>query len=64
MTTYLEMVLLKLLAIDNEQGAEIVEWVIWVGGIAILAGVIYNTVNTALRAKVNSIINSIGPVSS
>jgi hypothetical protein len=35
MVTYLEMLRQR---IDNEKGAEIVEGVRWVGGIAILAG--------------------------
>ena len=64
MKTYLEMALPKLLNADNEKGAEVVEWVIWVGGIAVLAGVIYSVVNSALSAKINDIINSIGPAAS
>jgi hypothetical protein len=42
--TYAEMLLLKALKINNEEGAEVVEWVLWVGGIAVLAGAIYTVV--------------------
>ena len=64
MKTYLEMTLLKLLKVNNEKGAEVVEWVLWVGGIAVLAGVIYGVVNTALSTKTNAIMNTITPVAS
>src|SRR5437016_104420 len=64
MKTYLEMTLLKLLNVNNEKGAEVVEWVLWVGGIAVLAGVIYGVVNTALSTKTNTIMNTITPVAS
>jgi hypothetical protein len=64
MKTYVEMTLLKLLKVNNEKGAEVVEWVLWVGGIAALAGVIYGVVNTALSGKVNTIMNQVAPLSS
>ena len=64
MKAYAEMVALKLLNVNNEKGAEVVEWVLWVGGIAVLAGVIYGVVNTALQGKVNAIMNTIAPVAS
>ena len=50
--------------ITNEEGAEIVEWVLWVGGIAIIAGVVYNTVSVALSNTVNTIMHGMGPISS
>jgi Flp pilus assembly pilin Flp len=50
--------------VHNEQGAEIVEWVLWVGGIAILAGVLYTTVSGALNTKVSAIVNGISGVAS
>ena len=56
--------LLKLLDVNNEKGAEVVEWVLWVGGIALLAGVVFGVVNGALGGKVNAIMNTIGPVGS
>ena len=62
MLTYIEMILLKL--VNNEKGAEVVEWVLWVGGIAVLAGVIYVTVSGALTTKTNAIMNTIAPVGS
>jgi len=62
MKTYLEMTLLKLLEVNNETGAEVVEWVLWVGGIAVLAGVIYGVVSNSLSAKTNTIMNTIAPV--
>ena len=42
MKTYAEMLLLKALKINNEEGAEVVEWVLWVGGIAVLADIAQN----------------------
>jgi Flp pilus assembly pilin Flp len=62
MKTYLEMTLLKLLKVNNEKGAEVVEWVLWVGGIAVLAGAIYAVVNNSLSAKTTAIMNTIAPV--
>ena len=62
MLTYIEMILLKL--VNNEKGAEVVEWVLWVGGIAVLAGVIYLAVSSALTEKTNAIMNTIAPVGS
>ena len=62
MKTYVEMTLLKLLNVNNEKGAEVVEWVLWVGGIAVLAGAIYAVVNTALSTKTTDIMNTIAPV--
>jgi len=64
MKTYIEMTLLKLLNVDNEKGAEVVEWVLWVGGIAALAGVIYGVVSSSLSGKVNTIMNQVAPLSS
>jgi hypothetical protein len=64
MKTYIEMTLLNILAVNNEQGAEVVEWVLWVGGIAALAGVIYTVVSGALSGKTNDIMNTITPLSS
>ena len=62
MKTYLEMTLLKLLDVNNEKGAEVVEWVLWVGGIAVLAGAIYTVVSGALSTKTSDIMNTIAPV--
>jgi Flp pilus assembly pilin Flp len=64
MKSYAEMLLLRLLRVDNEKGAEVVEWVLWVGGIAVLAGVIYGVVSTALSSKTNDIMNTVAPLSS
>jgi hypothetical protein len=64
MKSYLEMLALKVFRVNNEQGAEVVEWVLWVGGIAALAGVIYGVVSSTLSAKTNSIMNTINPVAS
>ena len=46
--------------IYGEQGAEIVEWVLWVGGIAILAGAMYTVVSGAVTNLVTSIMGSMG----
>ena len=64
MKTYAEMLLLKALKVNNEEGAEVVEWVLWVGGIAVLAGAIYTVVSGALSSKTNDIMNTIAPVAS
>jgi len=45
--------------IGNERGAEIVEWVLWVGGIAILAGTLYTVVSGALSNTVTNIMGGI-----
>ena len=50
--------------VANEKGAEIVEWVLWVGGIAILAGTIYGVVSGALTNAVTNIVGGITGVSS
>jgi hypothetical protein len=46
----------------NERGAEIVEWVLWVGGIAILAGTLYTVVSGALSNTATNIITGITAV--
>ena len=61
MLTYIEMVRQRL---SNEKGAEIVEWVLWVGGIAILAGTLYTVVSGALTNTVGNIVHGITGVSS
>jgi hypothetical protein len=48
----------------NERGAEIVEWVLWVGGIAILAGTLYTVVSGALSNTATNIITGITAISS
>ena len=45
--------------INNEKGAEIVEWVLWVGGIAILAGTLYTVVSGALTNTITNIVSNI-----
>src|SRR2546421_318271 len=45
--------------ISNERGAEIAEWVIWVGGVAILAGVVFSAVSGSLSGAVTNILGSI-----
>ena len=45
--------------ISNEKGAEIVEWVLWVGGIAILAGTLYGVVSGALTNTITNIVAGI-----
>jgi Flp pilus assembly pilin Flp len=56
MATYLEMLRQQ---ISNEKGAEIVEWVLWVGGIAILAGTLYGVVSGALTNTITNIVGGI-----
>jgi Flp pilus assembly pilin Flp len=45
--------------INNEKGAEIVEWVLWVGGIAILAGTLYTVVSGSLTTTITTIVGNI-----
>ena len=61
MVTFLEMLQRR---IDNEKGAEIVEWVLWIGGIGVLAGVLYGVVSGALTTLVGTIISGLTPVAS
>jgi Flp pilus assembly pilin Flp len=61
MTTYVEMLRRR---INNEKGAEIVEWVLWVGGIAILAGTLYTVVSGALTTTITNIVSGITGVAS
>ena len=46
--------------LGNERGAEVAEWVLWAGGIAILAGAIYLAVAGQLPGAVSNIMGSIG----
>ena len=64
MNTYVKAVALKVFRVDNEKGAEVVEWVLWVGGIAVLAGVIYATVNSSMQGKVSAVMNLVAPIGS
>ena len=48
---------------NDERGAEIVEWVLWVGGIALLAGAMYTLLSGQLTSLATTIINGMGPVS-
>jgi hypothetical protein len=48
--------------VSGEQGAEIVEWVLWVGGIAILAGTLYAVVSGALSNLTTNIISAMGAI--
>jgi Flp pilus assembly pilin Flp len=60
MQTYLNILRQRM---QNEQGAEIVEWVLWVGGIALLAGVLFTTVSGALNTTISNIVTNIKGVS-
>ena len=61
MFTYLETLRQH---VNNEKGAEIVEWVLWVGGIAILAGTLYTVVSGALTNTVRTVVGGITGVAS
>ena len=50
--------------VANEQGAEIVEWVLWVGGIALLAGVMHGVLSGALSNLATNIITGMTAISS
>lgn len=57
MMTYLEMLRRQ---VSNEKGAEVVEWVIWVGLIAAIAGTLFAVLNPALSTAIGNIVTSIG----
>ena len=48
---------------NNERGAEIVEWVLWVGGIALLAGAMYTLLSGELTNLATTIITGMSPIS-
>ena len=48
---------------NNERGAEIVEWVLWVGGIALLAGAMFTLLSGQLTNLATTIITGMSPVS-
>ena len=50
--------------INNEKGAEIVEWVLWVGGMVVLGGIVLAALSGSIGGKVDDIINTIAPLSS
>lgn len=43
----------------NERGAEIAEWVLWAGGIALLAGGVYLAVAGQLPGAVGNVMSGI-----
>lgn len=45
--------------IDNEKGAELVEWAIWIGAIAVVAAAVWTGLGPAISGKVSSVISSI-----
>jgi hypothetical protein len=47
----------------NERGAEIVEWVLWVGGIALLASAMFTLLSGQLTNLATTIITGMSPVS-
>jgi prolipoprotein diacylglyceryltransferase len=50
--------------INNEKGAEIVEWVLWVGGMVVLGGIVLAALTGSIGSKVDEIINTIAPLTS
>jgi len=61
MTTYVEMLRRR---INNEKGAEIVEWILWVGGIAVLAGSLFALFSGSFTTLATNIMGSVGAVGS
>ena len=55
--TYLKRV--RRWTVENEQGAEIAEWVIWTGGLAITAGALYTAIAMALPSAMQNIVGSL-----
>jgi Flp pilus assembly pilin Flp len=60
MCTYVELLRQRMV---NEQGAEIVEWVLWVGAIAVLAGTLYTVVSGAVSNLATNIITGMTAIS-
>jgi len=48
---------------NDERGAEIVEWVLWVGGIALLASAMFTLLSGQLTNLATTIITGMSPVS-
>jgi hypothetical protein len=45
--------------LDNQTGAEVAEWVLWAGGLAMLAGAIYLVVAAGLPNAVGNVMSGI-----
>ena len=43
----------------NERGAEVAEWVLWAGGLALLAGAVYLAVAGQLPGAVGNVMSGI-----
>ena len=48
----------------DEAGAEVVEWVLWVGGLAMLAAALYGIVSGTLTNTIGNIIGGVTGISS
>ena len=45
--------------VRDERGAEMVEWVLWVGGIAIVVVAVTTAISTPIQTKIIAIINAL-----
>jgi hypothetical protein len=45
--------------VRDQRGAEIAEWVLWVGGVALLAGVIYTVLSGQLNSTASNILSNL-----
>jgi Flp pilus assembly pilin Flp len=45
--------------IRDERGAEMVEWVLWVGGIAVVVVAVTTAISTPIQDKITAIINAL-----
>jgi hypothetical protein len=50
--------------VTGESGAEIVEWILWVGGIAVLAGSLFALFSGSFTTLATNIMGSVGAVGS
>jgi Flp pilus assembly pilin Flp len=45
--------------IRDQRGAEMVEWVLWVGGIAVVVVAVTTAIQTPIQARIIAIINAL-----
>ena len=57
MNTMLQFLMRRV--IGDERGAEMVEWVLWVGGIAIVVVAVTTAISTPIQTRILAIINAL-----
>jgi hypothetical protein len=44
-------------SVNNANGAEVVEWIFWVGGLAIVTAILYASVSATLGTRASQFLN-------